>query len=204
MTERPQALTKITPVRALRHFLPWVGVLVAFGFLVSLLPETTKWSILITQIPLVPVTGLVIYRFFRPGELSEKALRTTIAFVALAGLSFAIYLGATWAAGEFPSCSTGGCTAAQYSDGAELFFGIRTTTVGMTGYTLVLLSLLIPGNVGRLATAFLGTFGFATSMYLTFYSATELNTTCQWCLGSAAAMTTIFALSYWRLFRFIQ
>jgi uncharacterized membrane protein len=41
-------------------------------------------------------------------------------------------------------------------------------------------------------------------MYLTFYSATELNTTCQWCLGSAAAMTTIFALSYWRLFRFIQ
>ena len=191
-------------MRAIRHFLPWVGVLVLFGFIVSLLPNTTKWSILITQAPLVPVTGFVIYRFIRPGELSEMVLRITIALVALVGLSFAIYLGVTWATGTLPACSTNGCGAAQGSEGASLFFDIRTTTVGMVGYSLVLLSLLVPGNIGRLFTAFLGTFGFATSMYLTHYSVTELSTTCQWCLGSAAAMTTIFALSYWRLFRFIQ
>jgi len=191
-------------VRAIRYFLPWVGALVLFGFGVSRLPEATWESVLITQLPLVPVTGLVVYRIFSPGQLSEKALRITTAVVALVGLSFATYLGVTWAADTLPTCSTGGCSAVQISDGADLFFGIRTTTVGMIGYSLVLLSLLVPGNTGRFATAFLGTFGFATSVYLTFYSATELNTTCQWCLGSGAAMTAIFALSYWRLFRFIE
>ena len=192
-------------MRAIRHFLPWVGVLVAFGLLVSLLPETTKWSILITQIPLVPVTGLVVYRFFVPGELSEKAVRITIALVALVGFSFALYIGLSWGGDSSTvTCSTGGCNAAETSKGARLFFDIRTTTVGMVGYSLVILSLLVPGNIGRLATAFLGTFGFATSVYLTYYLASTFNTSCQWCLGSAAAMTTIFVLSYWRLFRFIR
>lgn len=192
-------------MRAIRHFLPWVGVLVLFGVVVSLLPETTKWSILITQIPLIPVTGFVIYRFIRPGELPEKALKVPIALVALIGFSIALYIGLSWGAdGSTVTCSTGGCNAAENSEGADLFFGIRTTTVGMVGYALVILSLLVPGNIGRLFTAFLGTFGFATSVYLTYYLATTFNTSCQWCLGSAAAMTTIFALSYWRLFRFIQ
>ena len=191
-------------MRAVRYFLPWLGLLITFGVLVSVLPDTTVESIVITQIPLVPVTGLIIYSFFRAGGVSETAAKITIALVALAGLSFASYLAIKWAAGELPTCSTGGCTAAQYSEGADLFFGIRTTTVGITGYSLILLSLLVPGNVGRLATTFLGTFGFGTSMYLTFYSVTELNTTCQWCIGSAAAMTTIMALSYWRLARFLN
>ena len=192
-------------MRVIRHFLPWVGVLVAAGVLVSLLPGTTKWSILITQIPLVPVTGLVVYRFFRPGELPEKVAKITIALVALAGLSFAIYLGITWATGAEPTCAVGGgCSAAQTSEGADLFFGIRTTTVGIVGYSLVLLSLLVPGNLGRMATAFLGTFGFGTSAYLTTYLATEFNTSCQWCLGSSAAMTTIFALAYWRLAKYLE
>ena len=197
-------ISKIRAVRAVRYFVPLVAVLLLAGFVVSLLPETTKWSLLITQLPLLPVSGLVIYGFLRPGGLNEKALKVTIGLVALVGISFAIYLGATWAADAVPTCATGGCNAAQSSEGAELFFGIRTTTVGMIGYSLVLLSLFLPGNVGRLATAFLGTFGFATSVYLTYYLASEFNTSCQWCLGSSFAMTTIFALSYWRLFRFIQ
>ena len=156
--------------------------------------------------PLVPVTGLLIYGFFSPGGISEKSLRIAIGLVALVGLSFAIYLGVSWNPGEgkFSSCSTGGCTAVQFSKGADLFFGIRTTTVGIVGYSLILLSLLLPRNPGRFATAFLGTFGFATSVYLAWYSVSQLGTTCQWCLGSGAAMTAIFALSYWRLFRFIE
>jgi uncharacterized membrane protein len=191
-------------VRAVRYLLPWVGVLVAFGVVVSLLPDTTVDSILITQLPLVPVTGLVIYGFFHVGQVSEKAAKITIALVALVGLSFATYLAVTWASGGSPTCSTGGCEVAQNSEGADLFFGIRTTTVGVTGYSLVLLSLLIPGNIGRLATTFLGTFGFGASMYLTSYSVITLQTTCQWCLGSAAAMTTIMALSYWRLAKYLE
>ena len=41
-------------------------------------------------------------------------------------------------------------------------------------------------------------------MYLTFYSVTELQTTCQWCIGSATAMTTIMVLSYWRLVKYME
>jgi uncharacterized membrane protein len=190
-------------VRAIRYFLPWVGVLVLFGFGVSLLPKTTWESIAITQVPLLPVTGLLVYGFFSSGGISEKAIKVTTALVSLTGLSFAIYLGVTWVSGVAPTCSTGGCGILQGSKAASLFFGIRTTTVGMIGYSLVLLSLLIPGVMGRLSTTFLGTFGFGTSVYLAWYSVTVWNTTCQWCLGSGAAMTAIFALSYWRLFRSI-
>ena len=77
---------------AIRHFLPWVAVLVLVGLLVSLLPGTTKWSIVITQIPLLPVTGLVVYRYLRPEYLSEKAVKVTIALVALADDSLATLL----------------------------------------------------------------------------------------------------------------
>lgn len=184
--------------------MPWIAFLILFGFGVTLLPGTTWQSIMTTQIPLIPVSGLVIFRYFNPGPFSEKAVKITTAFVALAGFAFAAYLAWEWHRGVLPQCGSGGCTAAQYSPGGELFFGIRTTTVGLTGYTLVLLSLLLPGNLGRLATAGLGTFGFATSMYLTGYSVTELNTTCQWCIGSATAMTTIFTLSFWRLVKTLQ
>jgi uncharacterized membrane protein len=184
----------------LRYLLFWIPVPILFGLFVSLFPDTTVESIVITQIPFLALTGVVVVYVLR-GRLTELDLRLATGFAALAGLGYAAYLTYEWSQGSVPQCATGGCTVAQFSEGAELFFDFRTSTVGVVGYCLVLLSLLIPGVYGRVSTFALGTFGFGTSIYLTSYSIFELKTTCQWCLGSAAAMTTIFAISSIRLIK---
>jgi uncharacterized membrane protein len=184
----------------LRYLLFWIPVPILFGLFVSFFPDTTLESIVITQIPFLALTGVVVVYVLR-GRLTDLNLRLATAFAALAGLAYAGYLTYEWGQGSVPQCATGGCTVAQFSDGAELFWEFRTSTVGVVGYCLVLLSLLIPGVYGRVSTFALGTFGFGTSIYLTSYSIFELKTTCQWCLGSAAAMTTIFTISAIRLIK---
>jgi uncharacterized membrane protein len=183
-----------------RYLLYWIPVPILFGLFVWLFPDTTIESIVITQIPFLALTGLVVAYVVR-GSVSDGGLRLATAFAALAGLAYAAYLTYEWSQGSVPQCATGGCTVAQFSEGAELFFGLRTSTVGVIGYCLILVSLLLPGIYGRASTWALGTFGFGTSIYLTSYSIFELKTTCQWCLGSAAAMTTIFAIASIRLIK---
>jgi uncharacterized membrane protein len=173
---------------------------ILFGLFVSFFPDTTVESIVITQLPFLALTGLVVAWVVR-GSVSDGGLRLATAFAAVAGLAYATYLTYEWSQGSVPQCATGGCTVAQFSAGAELFFDFRTSTVGVVGYCLVLVSLLIPGVYGRVSTFALGTFGLGTSIYLTSYSIFELKTTCQWCLGSAAAMTTIFTISSIRLIK---
>lgn len=182
----------------LRYLLFWTPVPILFGLFVWTFPDATLESIVITQIPFLALSGLVVAWVVR-GWLTETTLRLATGFAAVAGLAYAAYLTYEWSQGSIPQCATGGCTVAQFSAGAELFFDFRTSTVGVVGYCLVLLSLLIPGVYGRASTWALGAFGFGTSIYLTTYSIFELKTTCQWCLGSAAAMTTIFAISTIRL-----
>lgn len=164
---------------------------------VWLLPDTTWQSFLITQLPWLGFIAVAAWSF-RNG-FSEGALRGGVLFAAAIGLGYATYLYWSWSSGVPAQCSTGGCERAQSSEYADLFFGIRTALVGMIGYSLVILSLLLRGNWGRSALAFLATFGFGVSLYLTFSSVTVLQTTCQWCLGSAAAMTTLFVLAWWRM-----
>jgi uncharacterized membrane protein len=186
--------------RRLRYGLFWIPVPILFGLFVWSFPETTIESIVITQIPFLALSGLVALYALR-GTPSELSLRLVTVFAALVGLAYASYLTYEWSQGSIPQCATGGCTVVQFSAGAELFLGFRTSTVGVVGYCLVLLSLLIPGIYGTVSTWALGIFGFGTSIYLTSYSIFELQTTCQWCLGSAAAMTTIFTISSIRLVR---
>ena len=85
-----------------------------------------------------------------------------------------------------------------------MFFGVRTALVGIIGYSLVLGSLLLRGNWGRAVGAFLATFGLGVSLFLTYSSVVVLQTTCQWCLGSAAAWSALFVLSWWRMWKFYQ
>lgn len=179
--------------------LAWLAVPLLFALLVSLLPDTTLVTIGITQIPFLAFSGLVVTYVVR-GELSERSLRLATAFAALAGLAFAGYLSYSWSQNVLPKCSSGGCLATEFSTYADMFLGIRTSTVGVFGYSLVLLSLLIPGLWGQAATWSLGLFGFLVSLYLTSSSVLVLETTCQWCLGSATAMTTILIISSLRLY----
>lgn len=178
--------------------LAWVPVPILWALFILQLPEASAASVIITQIPFLGLSGFIFYSLYR-GGFSSKAMKLALAWAALAGLAFASYLAIKWGQNALPQCSGGGCAQAQFSKYGQLFFDIRTTSVGIFGYSLVLISLFIPGLWGRMTTAFLASFGFATSVYLTSASVFVLQTTCQWCLGSAAAMTTLLILALWRL-----
>lgn len=195
---RPRSSAIHSMSRRLLIPLLWLPIPFLYAGFVSLFPDTTSESIVITQIPFLALSGVVIVYAIR-GRLSELALRLATGFAAVAGLAFAGYLTYKWNQNVLPECSTGGCAAAQFSKYADMFFGIRTSTVGVYGYSLVLLSLLIPGLWGKVSTWALGLFGFGVSVYLTSSSIFDLGTTCQWCLGSASAMTTILLISSMRL-----
>jgi uncharacterized membrane protein len=177
-----------------------LGIPALWALFITQLPDTTWESVAITQGPIIILAAFAIYTIIGQ-SFSETANKLAVAGAALIGLTCAAYLAIKWGQNSAPQCSTGGCVKAQYSSYADFFFGIRTTTVGIIGYLLTLLSLLIPGNYGRLATLVLGALGFAVSVFLTSASVFILNTTCQWCLGSAAAMTAIIVLSYWRFWK---
>lgn len=192
-----------TPHQRLIKAFVWIPIPILLAWFVLQLPEASTESVIITQIPLLALSAFIFHSLYL-GRFSTPAIKVALVWAALSGLAFATYLAIKWGQGVLPQCSSGGCTKAQFSKYGKLFFEIRTTSVGIFGYSLVLLSLLIPGIWGRMATASLATFGFAVSVYLTYSSIFVLDTTCQWCLGSAAAMTTLFILSLWRLGHYFQ
>jgi uncharacterized membrane protein len=187
-------MSKTWPKKAL---LFWLPIPALFAFFILLMPDTTIESVLITQLPFLALSLLVVYSVFK--GFSEKIIKLVILFAALTGLGFATYLSIKWQQNVLPECGSGGCAAAQFSKYADMFFGIRTSLVGVIGYILILLSLLFKGDFARFLTLGLALFGFVVSAYLTYSSVFDLETTCQWCLGSASAMTTIFTLSCFRL-----
>lgn len=187
-------MTETWPKKVLFFWLPTPFLFAGF---VWLMPDTTIESIAITQAPFLALTFLVGLSVLK--GFTEKLIKLAILFAALCGLAFASYLAIKWQQNVLPQCGSGGCAAAQFSKYADMFFGIRTSTVGIIGYLLLIFSLLLKGEVGRIVTLALATFGFAVSVYLTASSIFDLETTCQWCLGSASAMTTIFILSLIRL-----
>jgi uncharacterized membrane protein len=132
--------------------------------------------------------------------MSERRLRRLIAVVALIGLAVAAYLTYVHYAELEPICAGGGggCEKVQNSSYAELA-GIPVAVLGLIGYVLILGSLWIPGDSGRLAGAVLSLVGFGFSAYLTWAELFEIDAICQWCVASAVLMTILAVATSWRL-----
>jgi uncharacterized membrane protein len=124
--------------------------------------------------------------------MSDSALRVATAALAIAGLAVAAYL--TWVHYEDlePICAGGGggCEKVQSSEYAELA-GVPVAVLGLAGYALILASLAVPGEAGRLAGALLALVGFGFSAYLTWLELFEIDAICQWCVASAVVMTAL-------------
>lgn len=161
----------------------WVAIAV-FG---SLLPDASWQTTVIIALVSLPLF-LYVTKYIN--------LRLALFLTAALGLSCAGYLATIWYTSGVPQCSSDGCAVAQSSSYAKLFFGIPTSTVGVVGYSLVLLALLLPLETRVWAVAGLAAFGLAVSIFLTYSSIFVLHTTCQWCLGSATAMTSLAWLSW--------
>ena len=132
--------------------------------------------------------------------MTERGLRPAIAALAVAGLAIAAYLTYVHYADAEAVCVAGGgsCEKVQTSEYADLL-GIPVALLGLAGYGLILGSLWIRGDAGRLAGAVLALSGFGFSAYLTYREVFTIDAICQWCVASAVVMTLLAVLTVWRL-----
>jgi uncharacterized membrane protein len=133
---------------------------------------------------------------------SERRLRLVIAGLALGGMAVAGYLTYVHYAGLEPFCAGGGggCERVQSSSYAELA-GVPVALLGLIGYALILASLAVPAEPGRMAGGLLALVGFGFSAYLTWVELFEIDAVCQWCVVSAVLMTALAAASVSRALR---
>jgi uncharacterized membrane protein len=135
------------------------------------------------------------------GDRTDSTLRRALVVLALVGIGIAGYL--TWVhyEGLSPICAINdGCEKVQSSRYAKVG-GVPVPLVGLVGYVAILGSLLVRGELARLATAVMAIGGFAFSVYLTGLELFEIHAICQWCVGSAIVMTAIALLATIRALR---
>jgi uncharacterized membrane protein len=128
-------------------------------------------------------------------------MRAAAIGVALAGLGIATYLTVVHYAGGDPVCAVAhGCATVQQSDYAALA-GVPVALLGVLGYLGVLAALVLDGEAGRTAAAFLSLAGLAFSGWLTYVEVGILDAICIWCVGSAICMALLSVLTVTRVLR---
>ncbi|MDW5597534.1 vitamin K epoxide reductase family protein [Conexibacter stalactiti] len=133
--------------------------------------------------------------------MSDRLLHRTLLVLTLIGVGIAGYLTYIHYRGFDPICAVGhGCEKVQNSEWAKLA-GVPVPLLGLIGYVGILATLLVRGELARLATAGMAIIGFAFSMYLTYREIFTIEAICQWCVGSAVVMTLILIFSVIRVLR---
>jgi uncharacterized membrane protein len=133
--------------------------------------------------------------------MTDRRLRGAIFALALVGLCVAAYLTYVHYEDIKPVCGLGGdCQKVQTSQWSKVG-GVPVALLGLIGYALILASLFVPGEAGRVAGAFLALIGFAFSAYLTYRELFSIDAICPWCVVSACLMTLLAVLSAIRLVR---
>jgi uncharacterized membrane protein len=133
--------------------------------------------------------------------MTDRRLRGAIFALAVVGLGVAAYLTYVHYEDIKPVCGLGGdCQKVQTSQWSELG-GVPVALIGLIGYALILASLFVPGEAGRVAGAFLALIGFAFSAYLTYRELFSIDAICPWCVVSACLMTLLAVLTAIRLVR---
>jgi uncharacterized membrane protein len=130
--------------------------------------------------------------------VSERGLRLATAVLALVGMGVAAYLTYVHYSGAAIACSTGGCEKVQTSSYAELA-GIPVAVIGLVGYFLILLTVLVAGEVGAVAAVGLTLGGFAFAVYLIYVQVALIDALCIWCLASDGVLALLVLVSLLRL-----
>jgi uncharacterized membrane protein len=109
--------------------------------------------------------------------------------LAALGLFISAYL--TWVhfARVAPACvgGSGGCETVQSSRYAEIL-GAPVSAVGLVGYSALLISAVLGGEVGVYLGFLIALVGALFSAYLTYLEVFVIHAWCQWCVASAAIM----------------
>lgn len=133
--------------------------------------------------------------------MSDRVLHRALLLLTFVGIGIAGYLTYIHYKGLDPICAVGhGCEKVQNSKYAKVS-GVPVPLIGLVGYVAILGSLLVRGELARLATAAMAYGGLIFSGYLTYLELFEINAICQWCVGSAIVMTLIAILATIRVLR---
>lgn len=134
--------------------------------------------------------------------MSRRLLRIAMIVLTVVGIGIASYVTYVHYAGIKPACTAGeSCTKVQTSVYSELA-GVPVALMGLIGYILILVALLVPeSEASRFATLILTLGGFGFSAYLTYRELFSIHAICEWCVSSAVVMTILMLLSVWRFLR---
>jgi len=130
--------------------------------------------------------------------MSDRLLRVSLGFLALAGAAVSAYL--VWARGTGAelACSTGGCETVQSSAYAELL-GVPVAALGLAAYLLVGASAFGSGRVARALGASVALAALLFAGYLLLIQLLVLEALCDWCLASDAVTGLLAAVALLRL-----
>jgi uncharacterized membrane protein len=134
--------------------------------------------------------------------VSDRALRTGVALVALAGTAVAGYLTYVHYRPDALICtSSGGCETVQESSYAELV-GIPVALLGLLAYVAVLALVAWDTEAARTAVAAIALGGAAFAVYLVALQAFVIDAWCVWCLVNDLLLVPLLAiLAVWRVLR---
>jgi uncharacterized membrane protein len=135
----------------------------------------------------------------------EGPLLTAIIVLAVLGVGVAGYLVYVHYAKVSVLCVGGShqhssCLTVQSSSYAKLA-GIPVALLGLIGYILILASLAIPGDGGRVIGFAIALAGFGFSMYLTYREIFTIKAICEWCVSSATLLMLLTVLTAVRYLR---
>jgi len=137
------------------------------------------------------------------GELrragADRRLRLAALVLAVIGLGVAGYLTYVHYEDIRPVCGLGGdCVKVQASEWSKLA-GIPVAVLGLVGYAVILVSLLVPGEEALIGGALTALIGFGFSAYLTYRELFTIDAICQWRVASAIIMTLLAIITTARL-----
>jgi len=134
-------------------------------------------------------------------DRTDRRLWIAAVVLAVIGLGVAAYLTYIHYEGIKPVCGLGGnCEKVQTSDWSKLA-GVPVALLGLIGYVGILISLFLPGDLGRASAFFLALVGFLFSGYLTYRELFSIHAICPWCVSSAVIMTLLTIVTGARLVR---
>lgn len=132
----------------------------------------------------------------KPGMGRSKKIMIGLASL---GILVAAYLVYHHYSGTPTACLvSGGCQAVQNSQWSKLF-GIPVALIGLVGYILILASLWLRGEWGRIISCALCFGGAAFSLYLTYHELFSVKQICQWCVSSQLIILALAVCSSIRL-----
>jgi uncharacterized membrane protein len=136
-------------------------------------------------------------------ERGHFTRRILLGALAVVGLLISAYLSWVHYAGVAPVCvgGSGGCETVQSSSYATIF-GVPVAVVGLVGYSGLLFSASLRGEVGVYLGLLVSLVGTLFSAYLTYLELFVIHAICEWCVASAAVMVAALictSFGAWRL-----